>query len=603
MVVCSLGRGPLMFDYVPPLVMRRLFVIYGGKWNEAGTMYEGGVMGGLDVDETITYANLVSALHMLTRIDPDQFDLIVQCVYRFDFRYEVPNYLIFDDSSLKFYLNGPPDPSQVPLYVTVIPKASYGSGSRRGNNFFETQTSSSFPYYPRQNDPCFGRTISIDSPLDDVGLPSFIPQITPLADNVIPCNLDDDESPYYGQLYENEVEYKFQSDDEYDYDEYRTEDGVEGDGGNGYDNGEEDEYHTEDVLDEHYENEGQHVHESHTMSGNAPYQTVEEVVSRPMQNIITGNGSDFIGEIAVKGIFHSKVELRFKLLRAKSIQGGDSFIISKFNDVHKCKREVLNHDHRQARSWVVGQLVKSNLEDVSRQYKPKDIINDMRKNYGVNIRYEKAWMAKNVALNLLIGSPKHSYTLLCKYGEALKVVNAGTVFGVELEEDKYFKYAFMALGCYIRRFSSCIRPVLVIDGAHLKGKYRGVILITSSVDGNNQIYPLAFELVDQESDQSWTWFLNMVKTCIGKVDGLLFVSDRHVCITKSIRQVFPQVAHRICMQHLSTNLKDKFKDDVMQEMFILAVKACRKSEFRYYFSQLAGFPEVQRYLEGIGFEK
>ncbi|XP_022148915.1 uncharacterized protein LOC111017466 [Momordica charantia] len=95
----------------------------------------------------------------------------------------------------------------------------------------------------------------------------------------------------------------------------------------------------------------------------------------------------------------------------------------------------------------------------------------------------------------------------------------------------------------------------------------------------------------------------MVKTCIGEVDGLLYVSDRHVCITKSARQVFPQAAHGIYMQHLSTNLKDKFKDDVMQEMFILAAKACRKLEFIYYFSQLAGFPEVQRYLEGIGFEK
>ncbi|XP_022153143.1 uncharacterized protein LOC111020711 [Momordica charantia] len=31
--------------------------------------------------------------------------------------------------------------------------------------------------------------------------------------------------------------------------------------------------------------------------------------------------------------------------------------------------------------------------------------------------------------------------------------------------------------------------------------------------------------------------------------------------------------------------------DVVEEIFILATKACRKSEFRYYFSQLVGFPE------------
>ncbi|XP_022158892.1 uncharacterized protein LOC111025350 [Momordica charantia] len=209
---------------------------------------------------------------------------------------------------------------------------------------------------------------------------------------------------------------------------------------------------------------------------------------------------------------------------------------------------------------MVGQLVKSNLKDVSRQYRPKDIINNIQKNYKVNVRYKQAWPAKDVALNLLIGSLKESYTLLRKYGRALKAVNVDTVFEMELEEDKYFKYAFMALGCCIIRFSSCIRLVLVIDGAHLKGKYKDVILIASSVD---------------------------------EVDGLLFVSNRPVSITKSVREVFPQVAHRICMQHLSTNLKNKFKNDVIQEMFILAAKTFRKSEFRYYFSQFAGFPEVQ----------
>ncbi|XP_022159182.1 uncharacterized protein LOC111025601 [Momordica charantia] len=186
----------------------------------------------------------------------------------------------------------------------------------------------------------------------------------------------------------------------------------------------------------------------------------------------------------------------------------------------------------------------------------------MRKNYEVNIRYEKAWRGKEVALNLLMGSSKESYTLLRKYGEALKAVNVGTIFEMELEDDKYFKYGFMALGCYIKGFSSCIRPVIVIDGAHMKGKYRGIILIASSVDGNNQIYPLAFGLGG-----------------------------------------FPNVSHGICMQHLSTNLKDKFKNDIIQENFILAVKTFQKSEFRYYFSQLVGFPEVQRYLEGIDFDK
>lgn len=58
-----------------PHRMHHLFVIYDGNWNEVDTVYESGVMGGLDVDETITYDNLVNALYMFNIIDPYQFHI------------------------------------------------------------------------------------------------------------------------------------------------------------------------------------------------------------------------------------------------------------------------------------------------------------------------------------------------------------------------------------------------------------------------------------------------------------------------------------------------------------------------------------------------
>ncbi|XP_022135945.1 protein FAR-RED ELONGATED HYPOCOTYL 3-like [Momordica charantia] len=270
-------------------------------------------------------------------------------------------------------------------------------------------------------------------------------------------------------------------------------------------------------------------------------------------------------EIAVGSTFKSKADLQFNL----------SVFTMRLNFEYHMKKstkslltvaccesecEVIKHDHRQARSRMVGQIIKANLEDPSRRYRPKDIVSDMRRDYGVNIRYEKVWRAREVALDLLMGSSKKSYTLLHKYGEALKHVNPGTVFNLKLEDDKYFQYAFMTLGCFIRGFRSCIHSVLVIDDAHLKGKYRGVILIASSVDGNNQIYPVAFGIVDRETDNSWTWFLEQMKMSIGEVDGLVFVSDRHQTINNVVATVFPNVEHVTCMHHVKMKLNDKFKD-------------------------------------------
>ena len=60
----------------------------------------------------------------------------------------------------------------------------------------------------------------------------------------------------------------------------------------------------------------------------------------------------------------------------------------------------------------------------------------------------------------------------------------------------------MALGSCIKGCLNCIRPVVAVDGTHLHEKYKGMLLIATCVDGNNNIYPLAFDIVDGENDAS-----------------------------------------------------------------------------------------------------
>ena len=44
----------------------------------------------------------------------------------------------------------------------------------------------------------------------------------------------------------------------------------------------------------------------------------------------------------------------------------------------------------------------------------------------------------------------------------------------------------------IRTFVNHTRPVIIIDGAHLKGAYLGTNLMAVAMDGNNDILPLAY---------------------------------------------------------------------------------------------------------------
>ena len=58
-------------------------------------------------------------------------------------------------------------------------------------------------------------------------------------------------------------------------------------------------------------------------------------------------------------------------------------------------------------------------------------------------------------------------------------------------------------GQSIRGFSNVIRRVIVVDGTFLKSKFKGVLLVATALDGNSNLYPIAFEVLDYKNDRSW----------------------------------------------------------------------------------------------------
>ena len=125
----------------------------------------------------------------------------------------------------------------------------------------------------------------------------------------------------------------------------------------------------------------------------------------------------------------------------------------------------------------------------------------------------------------------------------------------------------MAFGAGISGFHTSIRLVIVVDGTFLKSKYLGTLFVAASKDGNNQIYPLAFEIGDSENYASWEWFLTKLYDVIGHVDDLVVVSDRHGSIEKVVQKLFLHASHGVCTYHLGQNLKTKFKNVVVHKLF------------------------------------
>ena len=114
------------------------------------------------------------------------------------------------------------------------------------------------------------------------------------------------------------------------------------------------------------------------------------------------------------------------------------------------------------------------------------------------------------------------------------------------------------------------RPVISIDGTHLYGKYEEKMLITTAVDGNNQIFSLAFAIVDKECTASWRWFLAYIREYVTKRQGICLISDRHASFKSAMANDPwwrpPYAYHVYCLRHVIGNFNKAFNDARLKKM-------------------------------------
>ncbi|KAK2647885.1 hypothetical protein Ddye_015374 [Dipteronia dyeriana] len=92
----------------------------------------------------------------------------------------------------------------------------------------------------------------------------------------------------------------------------------------------------------------------------------------------------------------------------------------------------------------------------------------------------------------------------------------------------------MSLGASLGGFQRCLRPVIAIDGIYLNGRFWGTMFVATAQDGNEQVYPIAFDYGDSENKLSWEWFLDCLKGAFGHIYDLVF----NLIIIQALKQGF-----------------------------------------------------------------
>ena len=103
----------------------------------------------------------------------------------------------------------------------------------------------------------------------------------------------------------------------------------------------------------------------------------------------------------------------------------------------------------------------------------------MKNMFSMTLDYTTSYRALLYAQELVRGSAKDGYERLPSYLEQISLANPGSITGLELDSLNRFKYLFLSFGASIRGFQYQ-RPVIVVDGTHLSGKYEGVMLIAAA---------------------------------------------------------------------------------------------------------------------------
>ncbi|XP_019261077.1 PREDICTED: uncharacterized protein LOC109239024 [Nicotiana attenuata] len=294
-------------------------------------------------------------------------------------------------------------------------------------------------------------------------------------------------------------------------------------------------------------------------------------------------------------------EWRFK---TSSINKSQLFKVREFNDKHTCPLKDKVYEQHQASSSLIGGMIRPKLTNHKRKYTPKDIIDDVKTDLGVDVSYMLAWRAKEKAMNFLRGEPADSYNKLPGYLYTMDMTYPGSHIRMVKFPQNEFKYVYISLYAFIKGFDQC-RPIVVVDGSHLKSYYTGTFVSASTLDGAGHILPIAYDVIDSENDAAWTWFFEQFKEAYGERESMCIVSDRNESIIKSVSRVYPTVPHFACIWYLWNNVYKKLKKShsKLSEIYFSMAKAYTQAEFDSLMEKVEKVDiRVKEYLELAGYE-
>lgn len=211
------------------------------------------------------------------------------------------------------------------------------------------------------------------------------------------------------------------------------------------------------------------------------------------------------------------------------IKGSDEAQIRVMLDDHLCTKPYQNNlVSVKYLTEKYGERIRQNP-----QWKVKEMQEVIRQELEVEVPRIKCSRVRKAALEGVLQSLKEHYSRVWDFGHELLRNDSRNRVEVKTsrvsdEDANKFQRMYICYHALKVGWKQGCRPVLGLDGCFLKTVCRGQLLSAVGRDGNNQMYPVAFAVVETESTASWKWFIELLAEDLelGDGHGYTIISDQ-----------------------------------------------------------------------------
>ncbi|WOL05137.1 hypothetical protein Cni_G13860 [Canna indica] len=195
---------------------------------------------------------------------------------------------------------------------------------------------------------------------------------------------------------------------------------------------------------------------------------------------------------------------------------------------------------------------------------------------------------------MLRGSIEEHYAMLGAYLAQFRIVNRSSLFNIVRDwahtgSPLVFRRLYIGFDALRKGFLHGCRLIIGFDGCFLKTFLGGQLLSAVGKDGNDQMFPIAWAVVEGENYDSWNWFLGILfdELCISHGCGWTLVSDQQKGLEYAIKNRVPATKHRNCVRHVYANWKKKHVGPALKSCFWRIIRCTMQSDFNRHLNELA----------------